>query len=66
MTMYGVIHPKIDVDKLQIKRKERCRCLMSVERCVREEDNSLGYVANSVISGEFKSKTSVKRKSKQN
>ena len=33
---------------MYIKRKEGCRGLMSVERCVREEENSLGfYVANS-------------------
>ena len=70
MTMYGAIQPKSDVDKLHIKRKERGRGLMSVERCVRKDDNSLGFhVSTSVMSGEFKSrkhknlnKTSVKRK----
>ena len=38
---------KSDVDRLYIKRKEADRGLMSVEHCVREEGNSLGfYVAN--------------------
>ena len=47
MTMYGALHPKSDVDRLYIKRKDRGRGLMSVEQCVREEKNSLGfYVAN--------------------
>ena len=48
MTMYGALHPKINLDRLYIKRKEGGRGLMSVERCVREEENSLGfYVVNS-------------------
>ena len=48
ITMYEVLHLKSDVDKLYIKRKEGGIGLMNVERCVREEDNSLGfYVANS-------------------
>ena len=48
MKMYGVLHPKSDVTRLYIKRKEGGRCLISVEHCVREEGNSLGsYVANS-------------------
>ena len=48
MTMYGALHPKSDVDRLYIKRKEGGRGLMSVEHCVREEENSLSfYVANS-------------------
>ena len=34
--------------RLYVKRKEGGRGLMSVERCVKEEENSLGfYVANS-------------------
>ena len=48
MTRYGVLHPKSDVDRLYIKRKDGGRGLISVERCVREQENSLGfYVANS-------------------
>ena len=48
MTMYGRLHPKSDVDRLYVKRKDRGRGLISVERCIREEENSLGfYVANS-------------------
>ena len=49
MTMYGALHPKSDVDRLYIKWKEGGSGLMSVECCVREEENSFGiYVANAV------------------
>ena len=48
MAVFRALHSKSDVDKLYVKRKERGRGLMSVERCVKEEGNSLGfYVANS-------------------
>ena len=48
MTMHGGLHPNSDVDRLYVKRKEGGRGLISVERCIREEENSLGfYVANS-------------------
>ena len=48
MTMYGGLQPKSNVDRLYVKRKEGGRGLISVERCIREEENSLGfYVANS-------------------
>ena len=48
MTMYGGLHPKSDVDRLYVKRKEEGRGLISVEQCIREEENSLGsYVTNS-------------------
>ena len=46
--MYGGLHPKSDVDRLYVKRKERGRGLISVERCIREGENSLEFcVANS-------------------
>ena len=48
ITMYEVLHLKSDVDRLYIKKKEEGRGLINVERCVRKEDNSLGfYIANS-------------------
>ncbi len=48
LTMYGAMHPKSDVDRLYVKRKEGGRGLISVEQCVRGEENSLGfYVPNS-------------------
>ena len=48
MTMHGGLHPNSDIDRLYMKRKEGGRSLISVERCIREEENSLGfYVANS-------------------
>ena len=42
-TMYGMLHPKSDVVRLYLKRKEGGRGLISVESCVREEENSLGF-----------------------
>ena len=48
MNMYGGLHMKSDVDRFYVKRKEVGRSLISVERCIREEENSSGfYVANS-------------------
>ena len=42
------LHPRRDVERLYIKRKEWDRVLISVECCVREEVNSLDfYVFNS-------------------
>ena len=50
MAMYGALHPRSDVGRLHIKRKEGFRGLMSVELCVREEENSLVfYVAKSEV-----------------
>ena len=49
MRMYGALHPKSDVDILYMKRKEGGRGLISVEQCIREEEDSLGFcVTNSV------------------
>ena len=48
MTMYGGLHKKSDVYRLYVNRKEGGRGLISVEQCIREEENSLGfYVAKS-------------------
>ena len=38
--MYGAMHPKGDVDRLYIKRKEGGRGLSSLEYAVRGEENS--------------------------
>ena len=47
MTMYGSLHPKTDVDRLYVKRKEGGRFLINLERCVKEVENSWSfYVAN--------------------
>ena len=49
MTMYGAFHPKSDVDRLYLQRHGGGRGLISIEHCVRGEENSLGlYVMNSV------------------
>ena len=37
ITRYRAFHPKTDLDRLYIKKKEGGRGLMSVERCVRED-----------------------------
>ena len=48
MTMYGAFHPKSDVDRLYVRRKEGGRGLISIERCIKEEENSLKvYVTKS-------------------
>ena len=48
MTMYGALHPKSDMDRLYMKWQGGGRGLIGVERCDKEEENSLGfYVANS-------------------
>ena len=48
MTTYGALHPKSDVYRLYMQRKEGGRGLIGVERCVREKENSLRfYVTNS-------------------
>ena len=47
LTMYGAMHPKSDVDRLYITRKEGGRGLSSIKYSVKGEENSLGYhVAN--------------------
>ena len=46
--MYGGLHPKSDIDRLYVKRKEEGRGLITVKKCIRREENSLGsYVADS-------------------
>ena len=46
--MCGGLHTKSDVDRLYVERKQGGRGLISVEQCIREEENSLGfYVTNS-------------------
>jgi hypothetical protein len=48
LTMYGALHPKSDVDRLYLPRKHGGRGLISCERCVKTEVNSLGwYISNS-------------------
>jgi len=48
MTMYGGLHPKSDVDRLYMKRKDGGRGLSGVEYVVRGEENNLGfYILNS-------------------
>ena len=46
--MYGVLHPKSDIDRLYLKRKHGGRGLISIEMCVRLDKNDLGlYVRGS-------------------
>ena len=46
--MYGVLHPKSDIDRLYLKRKHGGRGLISIELCVRLQENNLGlYVRGS-------------------
>ena len=48
LTMYGVLHQKIDIDRLYLNRRHGGRGLISIEMCVRLEENNLGlYVCRS-------------------
>ena len=48
LTMYGALHPKSDIDRLYFKRKHGGRGLISIEMCIRLEENNLGlYVSGS-------------------
>ena len=41
MTMHGAFHPMSDVDRLYLTRREGGRGLISIQHCVRGEENSL-------------------------
>ena len=48
MTIHGALHPKADVDRLYIPRKDGGRGLISIEDCVNDEELSLAeYIENS-------------------
>ena len=48
LTIYGALHPKSDIDRLYLKRKHGGRGLISIEICVKSEENKLGlYVRGS-------------------
>ena len=48
LTMHKELHPKNDLDRLYISRKEGGRELMSCESTIRSEENNLGwYLKNS-------------------
>ena len=48
MTIHGALHPKADVDRLYIPRKDRGRELISIEDCVNDKGLSLAeYIGNS-------------------
>ena len=48
LTIYGAFHPKSDIDRLYLKRKHGGRGLISIEMCLRLEENHLGmYVRGS-------------------
>ena len=43
LPMYGALHPKNDIYRLYLKRKHGGRGLISIEKCVRSEENNLGW-----------------------
>ena len=48
LRMYGALHPKSDINRLYLKRKHGGRGLISIETCIRSEENNLGlYVRES-------------------
>ena len=42
LTVYGALHPKSDIDRLYLKQKHGRRGMISIETCVRLEENNLG------------------------
>ena len=40
LTIYGTLHPKSDIDRLYMKRKHGGKGLISIEMCVRSEENN--------------------------
>ena len=42
--MYGAMHPKSDVDRLFMKRKEGGSGLFSVEQCLKEKKTAKVYM----------------------
>ena len=42
LIMYGALQPKSDIDRLYLERKHGGRGLISIEMCVRLEENNLG------------------------
>ena len=50
MTIHGAFHPKSNMDRLYLTRREGGRGLISIKQCVRGEENSLYlYVKNSAV-----------------
>ena len=48
LTIYGTLHPKSNIDRLYLKRKHGGQGLITIEICVRSEENNLGlYVSGS-------------------
>ena len=49
MTVYGALHPKSDVNSRYVTRERGGRGLISCKRCIRSEENNMGwYVRNSI------------------
>ena len=43
LIMYGALQPMSDIDRLYLERKHGGRGLISIEMCVRLEENNLGF-----------------------
>ena len=43
MTMYGALHPKIDVNRISLSTARGTRGLISCESCIRSEENNMGW-----------------------
>ena len=46
LIMYGALQPMSDIDRLYLERKHGGRGLISIEMCVRLEENNLGLYAS--------------------
>ena len=49
LTMNGAFHPKSDVDRLYVSRVNGGRELISCDRCVRSEENSLRWYVKNLV-----------------
>ena len=43
MTMYGALHPKIDVNRISLSTARGTRGLISCESCICSEENNMGW-----------------------
>ena len=49
MIMYGALHPKSDANRIYLSRAQGGSGLISCERCIRSEENNIGWdVRNSI------------------
>ena len=48
MTMYGALHPKIDVNRISLSTARGTRGLISCESCIRSVENNMGWYLRNI------------------